>query len=218
MWRGSRERHSVGRSRPQREIYCTIVAKEIGPGSGAGRPARPTQCALDPLARTEVWHREWGGRGGCGQQSRMSGERHAVCAGRVWSCDARRALGGVLQRRTRWARTRGTNIAKSLLKAGIRTSRNLSSIAMNAAGKRGASNLTAAEEHFDGPGPGSIFSAVSCSSEARLRHNNISQYNEYTLVLRYNILLCPSRAEDEQHSKEAAQGRGREAAQRARQA
>ena len=61
--------------------------------------------------------------------------------------------------------------------------------------------------------------AVSCSTEARLRHNNvISQYNEYTLVLRYNILVCPSRAEDEQHSKEAAHGRGREAAQGARQA
>ena len=45
-----------------------------------------------------------------------------------------------------------------------------------------------------------------CTTEARLRHNNdISQYNEYTLVLRYNILLCPSRAEDVQHSKEAMQ-------------
>jgi hypothetical protein len=53
-----------------------------------------------------------------------------------------------------------------------------------------------AAEEFDGPGPGGIFGAVSCSTEARLtrRHNNdISQYNEYTLVLRYNILFSPKR-------------------------
>jgi hypothetical protein len=64
--------------------------------------------------------------------------------------------------------------------------------------------LTAAAEnqigqcHGERSGPAAI-NAVSCSTKARLRHNNvISQYNEYTLVLRYNILLCPSRAEDEQ--------------------
>ena len=71
--------------------------------------------------------------------------------------------------------------------------------------------LTAAAEnqigqcHGERSGPAAI-NAVSCSTEARLRHNNVvSQYNEYTLVLRYNILLCPSRAEDEQHSNEAMQ-------------
>ena len=50
-------------------------------------------------------------------------------------------------------RTQGTNIAKSLLKAGIRTSGNLSFIAMNAAGKRIVSNLTAAARQIRRPGP-----------------------------------------------------------------
>ncbi len=62
--------------------------------------------------------------------------------------------------------------------------------------------LTAAAEiqigqcHGELSWPAAI-NAVSCSTEARLRHNNvISQYNEYTLVLRYNILLYSADMQD----------------------
>ena len=83
-------RHGDGRGRPQRAIYCAIVANRKlahgDPGLGAGPTAHPpTRSTLDPRARERgsvPGRRE---EGGCGRQSRMSmsGERQAVCARRV---------------------------------------------------------------------------------------------------------------------------------------
>ena len=71
--------------------------------------------------------------------------------------------------------------------------------------------LTAAAEnqnrigrcHGERSGPAAI-NADCCSTEARLRHNNdISQYNEYTLVLRYNILFSRVAEEEIRDVEEA---------------
>jgi hypothetical protein len=106
-WRGSRGRRSVGRSRPQRAIYCAIEAKKYsahsGPGLGAGPPAQPTPERPDPRARTGCipwWEWEEGTVGD--QECQESVRRFARD---VWSCNARRALGGVWWSHTRWART-----------------------------------------------------------------------------------------------------------------
>ena len=102
------------------------------PGTGRRRPAHPPpRCTESALA-------DGGGLGGgCGRrQSRMSGERHAVCARHVGVRRPEGVWRGVAA--PRGARTRGTNITKSLLKAGTaRRARAeyLPFIATDAAGK-----------------------------------------------------------------------------------
>jgi hypothetical protein len=91
MWRGSREQRSVGRSRPQRNLLRHEGKKKNWRTATQDRaPARtphPTQvCPGSESMR--AWEGVPGvgpvGReGGRGRQSRMSGERHAVCARRV---------------------------------------------------------------------------------------------------------------------------------------
>jgi hypothetical protein len=136
-------RHSDGRGRPQRAIYCAIVAKEIGarrPGYGR-RPASPPHPVSPRSARADGGTAPGMGKGGGAVGNQECQESVMRFARDAWSCDARRALGGVWLRRTRWARTQGTNIAKSLLKAGGGTSQNLPFIATNAAGKGIVSKL-----------------------------------------------------------------------------
>ena len=170
----------------------------------ARQPAPPGEPQIRARGRR---HGTGNGEGrGCGRQSRMSGERHAVCARRVVvrrpkgvgrgvaaphevGTDTRNEYRKIVAESRWWHEPKPAFYSNE-----CRGERDRQQI-----GRRKRNNI-------DGPGPGGIFGAVSCSTEARLRHNNdISQYNEYTLVLRYNILLCPSRAEDVQHSKEAKQ-------------
>jgi hypothetical protein len=100
-WWGSRGRSSVGRSRPQAKKYSA----HSGPGLGAGPPAQPTLERPDPRARTGCipwWEWEEGTVGPGDQKCQESVRRFARD---VWSCNARRALGGVSWSHTRWART-----------------------------------------------------------------------------------------------------------------
>jgi len=178
-WRVVVGRHGVGRGRPQRAIYCAIVAKEIGarrPGYGR-RPASPPHPVSPRSARADGGTAPGMGKGGGAVGNQECQESVMRFARDAWSCDARRALGGVWRRHTRWARSQGTNIAKSLLKAGACTSENLSFIATECCREREVSNLEAAAAKIPtARARAAFFYAVSCSTEARLRHNNdISQ-------------------------------------------
>jgi hypothetical protein len=96
--RGSRGRHSVGRSRPQSAIHYAIVAKgklaHSDPGSrlGAGPPAQPHQEHPGSARADRV-------RTGCslGGKVRSAIKNIRRASGNFardwWTCDARRALG-----------------------------------------------------------------------------------------------------------------------------
>ncbi len=112
----------------------------------------------------------------------MSGERQAVCARRVV---VRRPKG--VGRGVGWARRQGIDDRKSIAEKQVHEKRG--SFKQNESGGTGAvRNLR--DQPFNFPRAWAGPQCCSCSTEARLRHNNdISQYNEYTLVLRYNILF-----------------------------
>ena len=119
-WRGSRGRHSVGRSRPQRAIYCAIEAKKYSAPQRPriGRwPACPTHPGAPGSARADRVHTVVGMGGGYGRRSRMSGERQAVCARRVVVQRPQGVGWGVVEPHEVGTNTKESKIANRLLKS-----------------------------------------------------------------------------------------------------
>ena len=120
--------HGVGRGRPQRAIYCAIVAnRKLAHGDPIGRrPDRPPPRPGAPrIARANGGAYRVGGRrkGAEGNQECQCQESVRRFARDVWPCNARRVLGGVWRGRTRWARTQGTMIAKSIAEKQVHETR-----------------------------------------------------------------------------------------------
>ncbi len=82
-------------------------------GWALARPPSPTRSTPDPRARGQGAYRVWEGKeGAVGNQEYQESVRRF--ARDMWSCDARRALGGVWRRHTRWAQTQGIEDRKSI--------------------------------------------------------------------------------------------------------
>ena len=175
-------RRSVGRSRPQRAIYYAIVAKENWRTATRNRaPACPPTPPGAHKIRARADGAAYRGGGERGGAIGNQGCRRASCgfARDECACDARRALGGVRRSCTRWARIRRNEYRKSMLKSRWLVKETAVFIAEE--GKRaGTFSIRNSPRRrkikfgkCERSGPAAIY-AVSCSTEARLRHNNVT--------------------------------------------